>query len=157
MGPRASPQVTTTLALILGLLVAFSWASYLAYWGGVDVSDAFAYQSDVVAAQRDVELLKDERDDKMVPPQELQTYEKLLDNDLAAIDRDAASADERAPSYQLPPTENADEQLEARLAQLSRLGAQRFQRTVRHNTETRDISNALFGRVALIMQKQPGR
>src|SRR5271170_7512610 len=87
-----------TLALAVGLLVAFAWATYLSYYGGVNVKNAFEYQSDVVAAQRDVELLDVEQFDRHAPPGELREYRKLLDADLSKISGSAETENERAPT-----------------------------------------------------------
>ncbi len=103
MGFRVSLRTSTTLGLILGLLVAFAWATYLAYWGGKDVSNAFDYQSAVVAAQRDVELLGVEQFDRKAPADELRRYEKLLDTDLARINRAASTPDERVELHAKKP------------------------------------------------------
>lgn len=157
MGFRVSPQTSTTLALILGLLVAFAWATYLAYWGGVDVSNAFEYQSAVVSAQRDVELLRVEQFDRKAPADELRRYEKLLDTDLARIDRTALTPDERAPAYSFPASEAADERLASELGTLADRGSARFAKTVKQNTQTRDLSNALFAVVALLFVMVQGR
>jgi serine phosphatase RsbU (regulator of sigma subunit) len=154
---RGSPRTTTTLALILGLLIAFGWASYLAYWGGIDVSNAFEYQSAVVAAQRDVELLRVQQFDRQARPDDLRPYEKLLDTDLAHINRIAESPEERAPAYAFPATQAADERLADQLGALADRGSERFARTVQHNTETRDLSNALFAVVALLFVMVQGR
>jgi serine phosphatase RsbU (regulator of sigma subunit) len=157
MRSRVSPRTSTTLALILGLLVAFAWATYLAYWAGIDVNNAFDYQSAVVSAQRDVELLRVEQFGRGAPPEQLRPYEKLLDTDLARIDRVAATPQERAPAYAFPASQSADEALAAQLRSLEMLGSARFAHTVKENTQTRDLSNALFALVALLFVMVQGR
>jgi serine phosphatase RsbU (regulator of sigma subunit) len=157
MRSRISARTTTTLALILGLLVAFTWATYLAYWAGIDVSNAFDYQSAVVSAQRDVELLRVEQFDRKAPPEELRPYEKLLDTDLERINRAASAPDERAPAYTFPASQAADENLAGELRDLEDRGATRFAKTVKENTQTRDVSNALFALVALLFVMVQGR
>jgi serine phosphatase RsbU (regulator of sigma subunit) len=157
MRSRISARTTTTLALILGLLVAFTWATYLAYWAGIDVSNAFDYQSAVVSAQRDVELLRVEQFDRKAPPEELRPYEKLLDTDLERINRAASTPDERAPAYAFPASRADDENLAGELRDLEDRGSARFAKTVKENTQTRDVSNALFALVALLFVMVQGR
>ncbi|HMD02899.1 MAG TPA: PP2C family protein-serine/threonine phosphatase [Candidatus Baltobacteraceae bacterium] len=139
------------------MLIAFAWATYLSYWGGVDVRNAFDYQAAVVSAQRDIELLQVEKNYPVTGHEDLRRLEKLLDTDLARIDRAAASPPERAPAVTLPPTTADDKRLSDQLQTLADRGHERFARTARHNTETRDLSNALFAFVALLFVVVQGR
>ncbi|MDQ2908441.1 MAG: serine/threonine-protein phosphatase [Candidatus Eremiobacteraeota bacterium] len=150
-------RTLVTLVLFVGLLAAFGFATYLSYWGSVGIRDAFAYQSAVVAAQRDSELLEVEQFERASSAQDLRPYEKLLASDLERIDGIAQSPDERAPRFGFPATRARYERLTAELLTRASRGAQRFEATVSENTRTRDISNGLFAVVALLFAVVVGR
>jgi serine phosphatase RsbU (regulator of sigma subunit) len=152
-----SKRTTITLALILGLLAAFTYATFLSYWGSVGILNAFAYQSAVVAAQRDSELLDVEQFDRRASDADLRPYETLLANDLRRIDSIAEVEAERSPPFAFPATRASYERLTAQLLDLERLGRKRFDLTVRRNTQTRDLSNAMFALVALLFAVIVGR
>jgi serine phosphatase RsbU (regulator of sigma subunit) len=139
-----------TLVLLFGLLGAFAYATYLSYWAGVDISSAFAYQSAVVSAQRDSELLEVEQYDRRSSRQMLRPYEKLLASDLDRITAIAQTQQERAPRFRFPARRADYEGLTAKLDALEHLGQVRFDSTAASNGRTRDLSNALFAIVALL-------
>jgi serine phosphatase RsbU (regulator of sigma subunit) len=149
--PALPPRRTLlTTSLVLGLFAAFCYATYLSYWAGVDISSAFTYQSDVVAAQRDSELLEVEQFDRGSSERLLRPYEKLLASDLDRIGSEAESRVERPPAFTFPARRTDYELLTAKLANLENAGRIRFEQTSRANTHTRDISNALFAIIALL-------
>jgi serine phosphatase RsbU (regulator of sigma subunit) len=151
MRMRLPPRrVVVTLILLFGLLGAFGYATYLSYWAGVDISSAFAYQSAVVSAQRDSELLEVEPHDRGSSRANLRPYEKLLASDLDRITAIAQARQERAPRFTFPARRSDYEQLTEKLATLEHLGQARFANTARANGRTRDLSNALFAIVALL-------
>jgi sigma-B regulation protein RsbU (phosphoserine phosphatase) len=152
-----SRQTTVTLLLVLGLTLAFVYAVRLSYWGATDVSNAFAYQSSVVAAQRDSELLEVEQFDRRVAPLQLRLYETLLATDLVRIDSFADSEADRAPKFAFPATRQSYETLTAQLDGLQQAGGERFAATVRSNQRSRDVSNAMFALVALLFAFVVGR
>ena len=124
-----SPGTLYTVALASGLVLALVWALYLSYWGGIDVRNAFDYQSAIVAAQRDAELLEVEQNDRKGLPPQLRPYEKLLDSDLTRIDAVAVSEAQRAPVFHFPGTVTGYQRLDERLrAGRSRTGEQASQR-----------------------------
>jgi serine phosphatase RsbU (regulator of sigma subunit) len=139
-----------TIALATGLVVALVWALYLSYWGGVDVSNAFDYQSAVVAAQRDAELLEVEQNDRRGVRTQLRPYEKLLDSDLSRIEATAASPAQRAPLIRFPATVAGYQRLDAQLRALEELGRRRFADAASLNERTRNASNVMFALVALL-------
>ncbi len=139
-----------TTLLVVGLTAAFFYATYLSYWAGVDISSAFTYQSDVVAAQRDSELLEVEQFDRRSSEAMLRPYEKLLASDLDRIKLEAESKAERPPAFTFPARENDYDMLTSKLANLENAGRIRFEQTSRANTHTRDLSNALFAIIALL-------
>ena len=141
----------------MGLLAAFIYASYLSYWGGVDIQDAFAYQSAVVAAQRDSELLEVEQFEHGARPDALRPNEKILAFDLQRIDAIAHSSAESAPPFHFPARRADYERLTDDLLQREALGQDRFAATVSRNTRTRDLSNGLFAVVALLFTIVAGR
>ncbi|GAC1309703.1 MAG: hypothetical protein NVS2B3_15910 [Vulcanimicrobiaceae bacterium] len=145
-----SSQTAITLMLVVGFLAVFLVATYLSYYGSVEIRNAFAYQSAVVAVQRDAEFLELEQVDRHATPAQLRPYEKLLESDLANMDGFARDPDQRAPAFALPPKASAYEALTAALATRQRLGADRFAQAVGKNARTRDLSNALFAIVALV-------
>jgi serine phosphatase RsbU (regulator of sigma subunit) len=158
LSPRSlSRQTTVTILLVLGLALAFAYAVRLSYWGATDVSNAFAYQSSVVAAQRDSELLEVEQLDRRVSRTQLQLYETLLATDLVRIDSFADTGASRAPKFTFPATRQSYENLTAELDGLQQAGEQRFAATVRDNTRSRDFSNAMFALVALLFAFVVGR
>ena len=147
----ASPGLPYTFALAVGLVLALAVAIYLSYWGGLTTEDAFKYQSAVVAAQRDAEVLEVEQFERRAKPVQLRAFEKLLESDLARIDAIAANPAERAPAFQIPPESVAafqtlNEQLHVREA----LGEKRFEASVNSNVRNRNLSNVLFAVVALL-------
>jgi serine phosphatase RsbU (regulator of sigma subunit) len=149
--PTLPPRRTLlTTSLVFGLLAAFCYATYLSYWASVDISSAFTYQSDVVAAQRDSELLEVEQFDRRSSEALLRPYEKLLASDLDRIASKAEARSERPPSFTFPATRIDYELLTAKLANLENAGRLRFDAATRANTHTRDISNALFAVIALL-------
>ena len=149
--PASPPRRTLlTTSLVLGLLAAFCYATYLSYWAGVDISSAFAYQSAVVAAQRDSELLEVEQFDRRSSEAMLRPYSKLLASDLDRIASMAQTSKERPPAFTFPAKRSDYELLSGKLANLENEGNTRFEATSRANTHTRDISNALFAVIALL-------
>ena len=145
----ASSGLPYTVALATGLVLAFAYATYLSYWGGKSVSNAFAYQTSVVAAQRDAELLEVEQFDRKAPAEQLRSYKKLLDSDLSLIDAGAESLEERAPPFHFPAQRGDYARLSGQLHVLEDLGTQRFQSAVDGNVRTRNLSNGMFAIVAL--------
>lgn len=146
-----------TLVLFMGLLAAFGFATYLSYWGGVGIRDAFAYQSAVVAAQRDSELLEVEQFERLSSAPDLRPYEKLLASDLERVDAIARSPGEGAPPFAFPATRTQYERLTSELSTRAALGQRRFEATVSENIRTRDLSNGLFAVVALLFAVVVGR
>jgi serine phosphatase RsbU (regulator of sigma subunit) len=142
---------------VFGLLGAFAYATYLSYYGSLRISDAFSYQSKVVSAQRDSELLEVEQFQSHAGPEQLRPYEKLLAVDLHEIDHYAESDAERAPHFAFPATRQDYEVLTASLLARESLGRSRFDSTVERNTRTRDLSNAIFAVVALLFAVLVGR
>ena len=136
--------------LVFGLIAAFAYATYLSYGAGVDISSAFAYQSAVVASQRDSELLEVEQFERKSSARMLRPYEKLLASDLERVRAIANTRDQRPPKFTFPASRSAYERLSSRLATLEEEGSIRFDATSRANTHTRDFSNALFAIVALL-------
>ncbi|GAC1443279.1 MAG: hypothetical protein NVS2B8_03980 [Vulcanimicrobiaceae bacterium] len=154
MVPR---QAAFTLSLVAGLLAAFVYATWLSYYGGISVTNAFAYQSAVVAAQRDAELLQVEQVEHHASLEALKPYQKLLATDLQRLDGIAESREQKAPAFAFPAT-NADyDRLTRELLTRETLGQQRFNDTVDKNTQTRDLSNAIFALVALLFVMFVGR
>jgi serine phosphatase RsbU (regulator of sigma subunit) len=143
-------QTTVTLLLVLGLTAAFAYAVRLSYYGAVNIQNAFGYQSSVVAAQRDSELLEVEQFDRKSSTLELEPYETLLSSDLSRIDAKAETAAERAPRFIFPATRQSYERLTSDLEDRERIGQDRFNATVLRNAHSRDLSNALFAFVALL-------
>jgi serine phosphatase RsbU (regulator of sigma subunit) len=133
-----------TLALALGLLVAFIWATYLSYWGGQSVSNAFQYQTSVVSAQRDADILANAQG------KDVSFLEKLLDSDLLRIDSFAETEAERSPPFGFPATSERFGQLDVALKDRQALGEARFDKAIAQNGYTRNLSNALFAIVALL-------
>ena len=152
-----SRQTVVTLLLVAGLLAAFGIATYLSYYGSVNITNAFRYQSRVVAAQRDSEFLQLVQVERRAPPAVVRPYEKLLFSDLVKIDEIAETPEQRAPVFHVPARAVDFENLTAELHQRELLGQERFTGTVRNNTQTRDISNALFAIVALLFAVIVGR
>src|SRR6202140_2646962 len=137
----ATPGRSYTFALAVGLVLALAGAIYLSYWGGLTTEDAFKYQSAVVAAQRDAEVLEVEQFERGAKPVQLRAFEKLLESDLARIDAIAANPAGRAPAFQ-----TLNEQLHV----LEALGQKRFEASVNANVRNRNLSNVLFAVVALL-------
>ncbi len=150
-------QTAVTLLLVVGLLAAFVVATRLSYYGGVGVRNAFAYQSAVVAAQRDSELLQVEQVVRHTGSEALRPYEKLLASDLARIDAIAETLAQRAPRFMFPATNSDYDRLTRELLIRETLGQKRFDATVVENTRTRDFSNAMFAIVALLFAVVVGR
>jgi serine phosphatase RsbU (regulator of sigma subunit) len=142
---------------VFGLLGAFAYATYLSYWGSERISTAFSYQSAVVAAQRDSELLEVEQFDRRADAEQLRPYEKLLALDLHVMDNLAESDAELAPHFAFPATRQDYEILTSALLARESLGRSRFDSTVQRNTRTRDLSNAIFAVVALLFAVLVGR
>jgi serine phosphatase RsbU (regulator of sigma subunit) len=139
------------------LLLAFVTATYLSYWGSVRISDAFSYQSSVVAAQRDVELLGVEQFDLRAPPLTLRPYEKLLASDLLRIDQIAETQDERAPELRFPASREDFARLSEVLHDKEVLGHKRFEDAVTRNSQTRNVANLLFALVVVLFVVVEGR
>jgi serine phosphatase RsbU (regulator of sigma subunit) len=150
-------QMVVTLLLVLGLTVAFAYAVRLSYYGAINIQDAFGYQSSVVAAQRDSELLEVEQFDRRSSALELEPYETLLSTDLSRIDQHAETDAERAPHFAFPASRESYERLTADLEDREKSGQERFDATVLGNAHSRDISNALFAFVALLFVVVVGR
>lgn len=145
-----SPRAMVTIALVAGLLAALVFALFLAYYSELDASNAFAYQSAVVSAQRDSELLEAKQFDQKLPPAQLAGYEKLLDLDLGRVNDKADSPQETVPNFHSPATRGDYERLTVLLENRAELGSKRFEATLRRNTQTRVSSNLLFALVALL-------
>lgn len=145
-----SRQTVVTLLLVAGLLAAFGYATYLSYYGSVGIQNAFKYQSAVVASQRDSELLQVEQIQRHAPAAVIRPYEKILFSDLVDVDGIAETPEQRAPVFHVPARSEDFEKLTAELREREQLGKERFSATVRNNTQTRDISNAMFAIVALL-------
>jgi hypothetical protein len=139
----------STLALLI-LFVAFGAGIYLTYWGSNNVTDAFQYQSSVVAAQRDIEILEVEQYDRKSTPAELRIYEKLLASDLLRIDALAQSKAERAPLPRFPLKREGYANLNELLHERSVLGRKRFEDWVWRNVEMRGVMNLFFLLFALL-------
>lgn len=150
-------QTALTLSYVVGLVALFIYATYLSYYGGIDVMNAFSYQSAVVAAQRDSELLEVEQVEHRAGPEALRPYEKLLASDLHVIDNVAKSPEQRAPGFSFPATSADYDRLTRDLIVRASLGQERFNRAVTRNTRTRDLSNALFALVSLLFVMLVGR
>jgi serine phosphatase RsbU (regulator of sigma subunit) len=150
-------QAVVTLALVVGLLGAFGYAFRLSYFGSTDIRNAFQYQSRVVAAQRDSELLEVEQFDRQLQPAQIRPYEKLLAGDLQHIDDAAETESELAPRFSFPASRQDYEVLTAALLAREALGRDRFESTVDRNRRTRDFSNAMFAFVALLFAVLVGR
>ncbi len=140
------------------LIVALVVATYFSYWGGVNITDAFQYQSSVVAAQRDIELLNVEQFSGGPPsPFELRRAEKLLATDLQRMDSIAQTEDELAPHVHFPLTLADHTRLNEILHDKQELGQKRFEDAVAKNTLTRDLGNGLFALVAMMFVLFEGR
>jgi serine phosphatase RsbU (regulator of sigma subunit) len=150
-------QTTVTLLLVVGLTLAFVYAVRLSYFGAEDITNAFGYQSAVVSAQRDSELLEVEQFDRQAPAPVLRPFESLLALDLHNIDTLADTEPERAPPFRFPATRESYEALTAALVKRQQYGEDRFTATVRGNRHSRDLSNALFAVVALLFAFLSGR
>jgi hypothetical protein len=145
------PGLAYTVALAFGLLLALAGALYLSYSGGVTTENAFNYQSAVVAAQRDADVLQAEQFDRRAAPAQLRYYEKILESDLARINQVADSPAERAPAFSIPAKSPAALQLLGnQLIALADLGKRRFDASVDSNVRNRNFSNVLFAVVALL-------
>lgn len=138
-----------TLGLAIAVVAAFGYATYLSYWGGLDVNNAFKYQSAVVAAQRDADILSAELSNPAFPRAQLRAEEKFLDSDLARIGQFAENPSEKPPHFTLPGNAVGYANLEAELLGREDLGAHRFSEAVDSNINTRNLSNGLFAIVAL--------
>jgi hypothetical protein len=138
-----------TLGLAIAVVAAFGYATYLSYWGGLNVNNAFKYQSAVVAAQRDADILSAELSDPAFSRAQLRAQEKFLDSDLALIGQFAENASEKPPRFTLPGNAVSYANLEAELRGLEDLGERRFNASVDSNVNTRNLSNGLFAIVAL--------
>ncbi len=150
-------QTVITLLLVLGLLALFMIAARLSYYGAINITNAFSYQSAVVAAQRDSELLQVEQVEHHAGRDALRSYEKLLSSDLVRIDSIAEDVAQRAPSFVFPAS-NADyDRLTRELKVREDLGKDRFDGIVARNTQTRDFSNGMFAIVALLFVVIVGR
>jgi serine phosphatase RsbU (regulator of sigma subunit) len=143
--------------LVFGLLGAFGYATDLSYYGSVDINNAFTYQSDVVAAQRDAELLDVAQFYHGALRDDIRKYRTLLSDDLRKIDEQADAPEERAPTFSFPGTRASFDRLSAELEARETAGAVRFKKTVERNRHTRDLSNALFLLVALLFALLVGR
>jgi serine phosphatase RsbU (regulator of sigma subunit) len=154
---RISRRTTVTLALVLGLTLAFAYASYLSYYGAKRLDDAFTYQSFVGDALSGVSLLEVQQFDRGADPDELAPYQRELARDLGLIDSAAQTPEERPPKFVFPGTRQSFQDLTDSLLKLESIGKETFQGTVRRNQQTRDLSNALFAIVALLFTVLVGR
>ncbi len=154
---RAEWRKISTAALVAGLLVALAVATYLAYYGAEVVRRAFAYQTAVVAAQRDAEVMQLKSSMPTLDATDLRPFEKLLAEDLARIDEIADTRDERAPLFAFPARDADYARLIDELGARAALGQQRFDRSEDRNVRTRDFSNVLFALVALLFVLVQGR
>ncbi len=154
---RLSRRTTVTLALVLGLTLAFAYATYLSYYGAQRLDDAFTYQSFVGDALSDASVLEVQQFDRGADPDELAPYERVLTRDLGFIDGAAQTPEERAPAFAFPGTRQSFEELTDSLLKLKSVGKDTFEATVRRNQQTRDLSNALFALVALLFTVLVGR
>jgi serine phosphatase RsbU (regulator of sigma subunit) len=145
---RTGTLVTT--ALVLVLVAAFTWASYLAYYGGIDIGHAFDYESVVVAAQRDSDLLSVGQFEHHESQKNLEFDKKLLDEDLKRIDDLAETDAERPPHFSFPADGRAYQRLADGLTANENAGSERFKRALTENENIRKASNALFALVALL-------
>jgi serine phosphatase RsbU (regulator of sigma subunit) len=149
---RPSPSRTRTLitfAFVMVLVAGFISAAYLASHGARDTRNAFDYQSAVVSAQRDTELLQYEQFANHQPETNLRFREKFLDEDLKKIDDMAQSDAEHAPKITFPLDKNDFENLETDLEARQAIGKDRFERALDENERVREVSNALFAAAAL--------
>jgi serine phosphatase RsbU (regulator of sigma subunit) len=143
-----SQRTIVTLVLLIGLAAALG-AALLSYWAGLSISDSFSYQSAVVSAQRDSDVLE-AGVDRRTPPAQLRLYEKLLATDLSRIDSFAETPSERAPHFTFPARPSDYDVLSNELETLANLGQQRFDAAVTRNALTRDVSIAMSALVALL-------
>ena len=147
----APPHLVYAVALALGLVLALAGAIYLSYWGGLTTKNAFDYQSAIVAAQRDAEVLQVEQFDRRAPAAQLRQYEKFLESDLDRINQEAQSPVERAPAFHVPAKSPVDFQaLSDQLGTREALGKKRFEDSVNANVHNRNFSTVLFAVVALL-------
>jgi len=157
--PRGTFSIrnATRFMLVVALVAAFTYASYLSYWGSRDTRAAFSYQSAVVAAQRDSELLAVELFERHATADQVEPYQKLLESDLGRIDAVAEDEAQRAPAFSFG-TERADyDRLTTALVELQERAERRFESIVRKNKKTRDLSNGMFAFIALLFAGLVGR
>ncbi|MBC5809618.1 MAG: serine/threonine-protein phosphatase [Candidatus Eremiobacteraeota bacterium] len=133
--------------MIAALFLTFMWALYLSKLAGNEVTNAFAYQSAVVSAQRDADLLENRQS---ASPAQVRAYEKLLDTDLAHIDTFATNPDEHAPRVGDRRTSDDYARLDTALNLLADRGQRRFTAVAKRNVQLRNTSNALFALVAFL-------
>jgi serine phosphatase RsbU (regulator of sigma subunit) len=137
-------------ALVVGLLVAFAYATYLSYWGSQRVESADGYVRAVLAAERDNALVQDKLFEMKMPIDELGPDIALVRRDLETLDANARTPAERAPDFFISESRNDYTRLENELAARQALGEAAFAETVKRNELTRDLSNALFALIALL-------
>ncbi|MBD5635052.1 MAG: SpoIIE family protein phosphatase [Candidatus Eremiobacteraeota bacterium] len=148
--PRISRRTAITLALVVGLFIAFTYATFLSYWGSQRLFDAYGYQTAVTDAQRDLAVLEVQQFDGGATPEELVPYVALLQRDFNQINGIAETQTQRAPHIHLPATRSEYETINEKLISLQNDGSEAFAKTVRRNRATRDLSNAMFALVALL-------
>jgi serine phosphatase RsbU (regulator of sigma subunit) len=140
-----------------GLAIAFWYATKLSSYGADDAQHAFTYQSAVIAAQHDTDLLQINQFEHRAKPAERIKYEHILRGDLEAIDRFAETRGERAPHIKFPASREDFDNLAADLDVCESLGIERFYHTVGKNRDLRNVSNALFAFIALVFALLAGR
>ncbi len=152
-----SRRTAVTLALVVGLVAAFVYATYLSYWGSTDLRNAFDYQNKVVSAQSALAELEVQQLELGTPNAELAPYVNALTTALDRLTTVASNEAERAPQFHEPAKRSDFTILENELAYRQSLGTEAFDQTVQRNLQTRDVSNALFALVALLFAGVVGR
>jgi len=152
-----SRRTAVTLALVVGLVAAFAYATRLSYYGSTDLRNAFDYQNKVVTAQSALAELEVQQLDLGTPNAELAPYVNALTVALNRLTSVASNEAERAPEFHEPAKRTDFTLLESELAFRQSLGKEAFDETVQGNLQTRDISNALFALVALLFAGVVGR
>jgi serine phosphatase RsbU (regulator of sigma subunit) len=146
----ARPETLTFFGLVLLLVGGFAYAAYLANYGASDTSNAFDYQTAVILARRDSEVLRVERLEHHTPEQTIRFDVKILDDDLTRINGTAKKDGEPVANLRIPEDRNDFDQLDAELAALQDAGELRFKATLAQNERVRKVSNALFALVAFL-------
>jgi serine phosphatase RsbU (regulator of sigma subunit) len=152
-----SQRTVVTLTLVVVITAAFGYATYLSYYAGRALFDAFGYQRAVVYAQRDLSDLQVQQFDLGATPEELAPYVNILQGDLNRIDGAAQTASQRAPRLKFPASRSDYSTFTNELVERQNAGVAAFNATVEKNTQTRNVSNALFAIVALLFAVLVGR